>query len=182
MVTIRHERPPDIAAREALLDRCFGPTRSDKPSQRLRDGRRPAPGLAFVAVAHGRIVGTVRLWNVSAGPSRPALLLGPLAVDPPWRGRRIGAALMRRALAEGARLGHGAVLLVGDAAYYGRFGFAAARAAALHLPGNDAPERLLGLELVPQALAGATGAIRAPAPAQAAGRTHRRGADLPQAA
>ena len=67
----------------------------------------------------------MRLWEVSAGRSRAALLLGPLAVHPDYRRHGIGSALMRRALHEAGRRGHRAVLLVGDASYYGRFGFSA---------------------------------------------------------
>ena len=162
MLTIRHEKPSDVAARESLLDLAYGPARFSKPSQRLRAGRRPADGLSFVAVEDGRIVGTVRLWEVSAGPTCAALLLGPLAVHPDCRQRGIGAALMRRALDEAGRRGHQAVLLVGDAAYYGRFGFTAERTGALWLPGLDAPHRLLGRELSLGALDGASGVIRAP--------------------
>ena len=79
---IRQERLADHDARELLLDRAYGPDRFTKCSQRLREDRLPAAGLSFVATDKGRIVGTVRLWNVSAGPGRAALLLGPLAVDP----------------------------------------------------------------------------------------------------
>ena len=165
MITIRNERRSDAAAREALLDVAYGPARFGKPSQRLRQGRLPADGLSLVAVEDGRVVGTVRLWPISVGPDRPALLLGPLAVHPDCRSRGIGAALMRRALAAAARRGHCAVLLIGDAAYYGRFGFSAERTGALWLPGRYEQHRLLGCELVPDALAGARGRIAA------AGRT-----------
>jgi predicted N-acetyltransferase YhbS len=160
MVTIRHERPGDVAAREILLDLCFGEARFKKSSERLREGRRPAAGLAFVAVDDSRLVGTVRLWHVDAG-GRPALLLGPLAVDPACRGRAIGAALMRRALRAAARAGHAAVLLVGDAPYYARFGFSAAKTGGLAMPGRFEPHRLLAAELVPGALDDAGGAITA---------------------
>src|SRR5215469_1495498 len=77
---IRAERTSDVAAREALLDACFGENRHTRTCQRLRDGRAPAAGLALSAVARGKVVGTVRLWHVSAG-GIPALVLGPLAVD-----------------------------------------------------------------------------------------------------
>ncbi|MGA8952514.1 MAG: GNAT family N-acetyltransferase, partial [Xanthobacteraceae bacterium] len=80
MVSIREEKIADVAAREALLDEAYGSTRFAKASERLREGRLPATGLSLVAVEHGRLVGTVRLWNVSAGPGRAAVLLGPLAV------------------------------------------------------------------------------------------------------
>jgi predicted N-acetyltransferase YhbS len=161
MSTIRKERVNDIAAREALLDRAFGGARFEKAAERLREGRSPAAGLSFVAQDNDRVVGTVRLWHVSAGPARPALLLGPLAVDDAWRGLGIGAALMRRATEAAQRLGHTAVLLVGDAPYYGRFGFSAEKTGALWLPGPYARDRLLARELAPGALDGARGLISA---------------------
>src|SRR6266436_1200876 len=77
---IRAERASDVVAREALLDACFGEGRQMRTCQRLRDGRVPAEGLAFSAVREGKLVGTVRLWHVSAG-GKPMLMLGPLAVD-----------------------------------------------------------------------------------------------------
>src|ERR1700743_3607537 len=77
---IRAERASDVVAREALLDACFGANRHTRTCQRLRDGRAPAEGLALSAVREGRLVGTVRLWHVSAG-GIPALVLGPLAVE-----------------------------------------------------------------------------------------------------
>src|ERR1700760_2641995 len=77
---IRAERASDVVAREALLDACFGDNRHTRTCQRLRDGRAPAEGLALSVVRQGRLVGTVRLWHVSAG-GRPALMLGPLAVE-----------------------------------------------------------------------------------------------------
>jgi predicted N-acetyltransferase YhbS len=162
MLTIRQERAADAAAREALLDAAYGPSRFQKPSQRLRVGRNPARGLAFVAIIGGRIVGTVRLWEVAAGPDRPALLLGPLAVAPDHQRCGIGSALMEHALAAAARRGHGAVLLVGDLAYYSRFGFSAEHTGRLWLPGLTDKGRLLGCELAPDALKGVRGAIRAP--------------------
>ncbi len=102
MVTIRNERSGDVAAREALLDLAYGPSRFTKTSERLREGRLPAEQLAFVAVERGRVVGTVRLWHVSAGPARPALLLGPLAVHPDARNRGIGSMLVRHAISRGS--------------------------------------------------------------------------------
>ncbi len=161
MVTIREEKFADVAAREALLDEAYGAARFAKTSQRLREGRLPADGLSLVATDRGRIVGTVRLWNVAAGPGRAALLLGPLAVHPACRNRGIGTALMRRAIARARLAGHRAVILVGDAPYYGRFGFSAAPAGELWMPGRFDRNRLLALELKPGALAGARGMIGA---------------------
>jgi predicted N-acetyltransferase YhbS len=155
---IRGERASDVAAREALLDASFGTNRQTRTCQRLRDGRAPAEVLAFSAVRDGKLVGTVRLWHVDAGPTR-ALVLGPLAVDPSCRGLGIGAALMRHAVAAAKARGHGAVILLGDEAYYGRFGFASEMAGRLSLPGPFERERLLGLELRDGALDGACGLI-----------------------
>lgn len=155
---IRAERPSDVAAREALLDACFGENRHLRTCQRLRDGRAPAEGLALSAMREGRLVGTVRLWHVSAG-GVPALMLGPLAVDSECRKLGLGAALMERALAAAKALGHGAVILLGDAPYYSRFGFSPLKTVELSLPGPFERDRLLGLELHQGALDGAWGMI-----------------------
>lgn len=143
---IRAERASDAVAREALLDACFGHNRHMRTCQRLRDGRKPAEGLALSAVREGHLVGTLRLWHVSAG-GKPALMLGPLAVDTACRKFGVGAALMDEALAIAKTRGHGAVILLGDAPYYARFGFSAEKTSALLLPGPFERERLLGLEL-----------------------------------
>jgi predicted N-acetyltransferase YhbS len=159
MITIRRERQGDSEAREALLDDAYGPARFTKTSARLRDGRIPADDLSFVAVERGRVVGTVRLWHISLGRERPALMLGPLVVHTDYRRRGIGAALVRRAIRDTAGLGHRAVLLVGDLSYYARFGFSAEKTGALWLPGSFDPSRLLALDLVQGALDGALGLV-----------------------
>jgi predicted N-acetyltransferase YhbS len=207
------ESETDAPAREALLDRAMGTKRKRKSSEKLRRGRRPSEGLAFVVRdADGAVVGTVRLWDVAVkkmisslagemggspeggavpptraanddglrstlppsalpgiSPARgefgsgdvAALLLGPLAVDPSLKGAGIGSALVRRAIEEARRLGHKAILLVGDAPYYGRFGFSAEKTGGLAMPGPYERHRLLALELEPGALDGAGGVIRA---------------------
>ena len=155
---IRAERASDVVAREALLDACFGVNRHMRTCQRLRDGRAPAEGLALSVVHQGRLVGTVRLWHVSAG-GVPALVLGPLAVDASCRQLGVGAALMNHALAAAKALGHGAVVLLGDALYYTRFGFSTLKTGELSLPGPFERDRLLGLELAAGALDGACGMI-----------------------
>jgi len=170
---IRDEATRDLAAREALLDDAFGPARFLKTCQRLRDGSAPAPGLALVATDEdGALIGTLRLWPVLAG-GRAALLLGPLAVAAQARSLGVGGALIRESLARAADLRHRAVLLVGDAPYYARFGFERRFTERLMMPGPVERARFLGLELVDGALSAAQGrVIPASTPAL----------DLPQAA
>ena len=172
LFAIGAEQPHQIDAREALLDRAMGPGRTRKSSETIRQGRLPAEGLAFSATAgDGSLMGTVRLWNIDAGTrdGSPVPALLQLA------GTGIGAALMRHAIAEAARLGHAAILLVGDPEYYARFGFCADATATLAMPGPFEPRRLLALELTPGHLHGASGIIapsgRPALPARASGRT-----------
>src|SRR5260370_28260463 len=127
---IRSERASDVGAREALLDACFGANRQMRTCQRLRDGCAPAEGLALSVVRQGLLAGTVRLWHVSAG-GVPALVLGPLPVAPSCRKLGARRALMNHALAAAWARGHGAVLLLGDAPYYARFGFSALKTGEL---------------------------------------------------
>lgn len=161
--SILGEAPADVAERDALLDRAMGPRWRKKSSHKLRRGRLPSAGLAFVARdAAGSMVGTVRLWDVTAGEGGPAaLLLGPLAVDPARKSAGIGSMLMRHAIAEAKRRGHGAILLVGDAPYYARFGFTADGTAGLAMPGPYERHRFLALELAEGALDGAAGVLKA---------------------
>ena len=181
---IRAERASDVVAREALLDACFGANRHTRTCQRLRDERAPAEGLALSAVARGKLVGTVRLWHVSAG-GIPALMLGPLAVEESSRQFGVGAALMDHALAAATARGHRAVILLGDAPYYVRFGFSAEKTGALSLPGPFERDRLLGLELREGALDGAWGMISAsgaPLPKARASRAKKALQAVPHAA
>ena len=159
-VRIVAQTPRHAARGEALLDAAFGEARFEKTCARLREGRLPADGLAFSALEGSELVGTLRLWHVAAGGT-PALLLGPLAVAASHRSLGLGARMMRHALACAAVAGHRAVLLVGDAPYYARFGFERRLAAGLELPGPVDEARFLGFELAPGALAGARGMVRA---------------------
>lgn len=157
-ILVEQERAGDEAARESLLDEAFGAARFTKTSQRLRAGRLPARGLALVGRDGGALVGSVRLWNVAAG-GRPALLLGPLAVAGSHRSRGVGALMMRESLRRAAALGHKAVLLVGDAPYYARFGFDASLTVRLDLPGPVDRARFLAYEIELGALEGAAGLV-----------------------
>ena len=182
-VVVDVERPMDAEARESLLDRAFGPARFAKTCERLRAGRSPAAGLSLVArpvrVGGGAdvgLAGTVRLWHVDAG-GVPALMLGPLAVEARWRCHRVGGHLMEAAIERARTRGHQAIVLVGDAPYYARFGFERRLALGLRMPGPVEAERFLGLELVPGALAGARGPVKATGIiGLAAGRPARRAA------
>jgi predicted N-acetyltransferase YhbS len=134
---------------EALYDLAFAPGREALSSYRLREGVAPVPELCLVARdAQGILGGAIRYWPVSVD-GRRALLLGPVAVHPTRQGEGVGGALIRESLAEAARLGWTRVLLVGDAPYYGRFGFA--RLAGVEMPPPTNPERVLGLALAPGA-------------------------------
>jgi predicted N-acetyltransferase YhbS len=160
MVTIRSEISSDIAPREALLNQAFGQKRFRKTSEKLRANRVAA--LAFTAVDEGgKLIGTVRLWNIIAGSAGSSLLLGPLAVDCNHQNAGIGRALMEQAIFAACDLGADSILLVGDEPYYSRFGFSAALAHSLHMPGPVERNRFLGLELEPQALDDAEGLVAA---------------------
>ena len=163
-VVIERERPGDGSAIEALLDQAFGADRHKKQSYRFRQHVGPIEALSLVARDGERVVGTIRQWPLAiAGTApasmplmTPALLLGPIGVAADRRNERIGDRLMRESLRLADELGHGIVLLVGDLSYYGRFGFRAAAAHGLFMPGED-PRRLQVLELEPGVLGGVSG-------------------------
>lgn len=161
------EEPRHDAAIEALLDRSFGPDRFKKTAYKLREGVAPIPELGFVAIEHDELgneilEGTIRYWPVTIGGTVPALLLGPIAVSDRLQGGGLGSKLIRMSLNKAAALGHRAVILVGDAPYYARFGFTRDLTLDMALPGPVDLDRFLGLELVPGALAGAAGMVTAP--------------------
>jgi predicted N-acetyltransferase YhbS len=158
-VLLAEERDEHAAAIDRLLESAFGEARWHKTSQRLRDGHAPVRSLSLVALDRDRLIGTVRLWRIKAA-GRPALLLGPLAVDAAWRDHGIGGLLMDEALRRAITADEKAVLLVGDAPYYGRFGFSTAATGGLVLPGPVDRKRFLARELRVAALAGATGEVQ----------------------
>lgn len=160
MLRIESEKLFDIPAREALLDRAFGLNRHAKTCERLREGRLAADGLSFVLRGNDRLLGTLRFWHIDAGGA-PALMLGPLAVEPMLKGQGLGLAMMEHGLEAARALGYQAIILVGDAPYYARWGFEAHHARRLVMPGPVENERFLGLELEAGALAQASGRVRA---------------------
>jgi len=159
MIQIRHERFADFEAREALLDAAFGETRYRKSSERLREDRLPAEGLSFIAAEGRRVIGTARLWDVSIGNGKRALLLGPVAVAADCRSKGLGGTMVRRAIQAARKLAYDAIVLVGDPEYYERFGFSGGKTGALWMPGPFERHRLLGCELTAGALDGARGMI-----------------------
>jgi predicted N-acetyltransferase YhbS len=136
-VQISPEAPGDANAVEALVTAAFGPGRFAKTAERLREQAASAGG--FVARQNGRLVGSVRLWRISVG-DRPAAFLGPIAVDAAFRGGGLGADLVQAAVAQARNAGVSGVLLVGDAPYFARFGFAVAD--RVRLPGPVDPRRV----------------------------------------
>lgn len=158
---IRAERPEDADAVEALVDLAFGPGRFAKTAYRLREGVRPEERLSFVAQddAGHALWGSVRFWPVVIGESL-ALLLGPLAVVPQLRGRGIGISLMQHGIRAAAALDYGAVVLVGDEPYYAKVGFARLTPGQIRFPGPVDPDRVLGLSLNGDSLAGLSGDVK----------------------
>jgi predicted N-acetyltransferase YhbS len=159
-VLLRDERAQDAPSRERLLDDAFGPARFLKTCERLRANRRPAEGLALTAEHNGELVGTIRLWHIDAG-GVAALLLGPVAVARSLRSAGVGRRLIAESLFRAVCRGHKAVLLVGDAPYYERFGFSRSLTTSLVMPGPVEDDRFLGLDLEPGALASARGLVTA---------------------
>src|SRR4029077_17552887 len=123
-----------------------GPGRFVLSAYRLREHVDHLQDLSFTARIGTLLVGSVRLLPVVIGQSS-ALLLGPLTVEPPFRGRGIGRALLERALGEAKARGHRLVLLVGDEAYYSRVGFKAVPKGRATMPGPVDYSRLLVAEL-----------------------------------
>ena len=161
MLDLTLETSADTPEIEALLDLSFGPERLKKRSYHFRRNVPPVAELCLVARDHGnpKIVGGIRYWPITVGQmATPALLLGPLAIEPARRGTGVGAALMRQSLALAEQAGHRVVVLVGDLAYYGRFGFSPAQPRGIFMT-QEAPERVLATELAPGALDGVVGAV-----------------------
>jgi len=160
MIQLSPETADDWWEVEALYDLCFAPGREMLSSYRLRAGVPPVGPLCWVARdSDGTLVGAIRNWPVRVG-GKWALLLGPVAVHPTHQGEGVGGLLMRRALDEAADDRWSRVLLVGDAPYYGRFGFRKLEGVMMPPPTN--PDRVLGLELRPGAWVGVTGPVRRP--------------------
>jgi predicted N-acetyltransferase YhbS len=159
-LTILPETEADGAAIERLHERTFGPGRYAKTAYRLREQVAHRLDLSFTARVGTLLVGSVRLSPVRIGETR-ALLLGPLTVEPLFRDRGVGQALIVRALDEARSKGHRLVILVGDESYYGKSGFKPIPPGRIVMPGPVDPERLLVAELGDRTFDGISGAVRA---------------------
>jgi predicted N-acetyltransferase YhbS len=159
MPNIASELAADAAAIESLLDRTFGDDRVQRTVYRLREGALPVPGLSHVVRDRGAVVATLRFFPVRIDGTTPAILLGPLAVEPALQGQGLGRALIRHGLDEARRLDKGICLVVGDPNYYRPFGFVAATPLGLTLPGPVEPERFQAKEMLPGWLALARGPV-----------------------
>jgi predicted N-acetyltransferase YhbS len=156
-ITLAIERPDDWWEVEALFDLCFAPGRSALSSYRLREGVPPLADLCLTARdGNGVLSGAVRNWPVRIGKSR-VVLLGPIAVHPTRQGEGVAAILMQNCLDRARLLGWERVMLVGDAPYYGRFGFARLEGVVMPPPTN--PDRVLGLGLTDAGWGGLTGTV-----------------------
>lgn len=157
-LTILPETSDDAAAIERLHERTFGPGRFARTAYRIREGVGHDLDLSFTARIGTLLVGSVRLSPIRIGET-PALLLGPLTVEPPFRDRGIGLGLIERALQEAKVRGHKLVILVGDEPYYQRCGFKRVPKGVATMAGPVDPQRLLVAELADGAFAGVSGSI-----------------------
>jgi predicted N-acetyltransferase YhbS len=158
-ITILPETADDTLAIDRLHERTFGPGRYARTAYRIREGIGHDLALSYTARVGTLLVGSLRLSPVRIGDT-PALLLGPLTIEPPFRDRGIGMALMQRALADARDRGHRLVILVGDEPYYARVGFKRVPRGRVKMPGPVDPARLLVTELVDGAFEGVKGAVR----------------------
>jgi predicted N-acetyltransferase YhbS len=158
-LTILAETSNDAHPIERLHERTFGPGRFVLSAYRIREHVDHVLDLSFTAWIGTLLVGSVRQLPVVIGDTK-ALLLGPLTVEPPFRSRGVGRALLDRALRDAKAKGHRLVLLVGDEAYYSRAGFKVVPQGRAIMPGPVDYSRLLVAELVDGAFDGVSGAIR----------------------
>lgn len=158
-LNIRHETPDDAVAVERLHERTFGPGRFALTAYRVRERLGHAADLSFTARVGTLLIGSIWMTRITIGRTK-ALLLGPLTVEPPFRGRGVARALIERALADAKEKGHRLVLLVGDEPYYARHGFVGVPKGRVVMPGPVDPARVLIYELELGAFEGVSGPVR----------------------
>jgi putative acetyltransferase len=159
-VRVRDERAHDTERTFAVVESAFGSRLEADLVNALR--RSAQPQLSLVAEADGAVIGHVFFSPITIeadGPAPPAAQLSPVAVLPAWQRRGVGSALIRDGLDRCRALGWSSVFLVGNPAYYSRFGFRMAGPLGFTYPGPHDPYLQL-LELEPGALSGVRGRIR----------------------
>ena len=157
-LTILPEAAGDAHAIERLHERTFGPGRFVLSAYRIREHVDHLLELSFTARIGTRMVGSVRQLPITIGDTK-ALLLGPLTIEPPFRGRGVGRLLLERALKDAKAHGHALVLLVGDEPYYSRVGFKQVPKGRVTMPGPVDASRILVFELVDGAFEGVSGTV-----------------------
>ena len=165
MLEIKNQSPADQSAIENLLDLSFGSSRKKKSAYALRAGKQPVPGLSLVARNDGNLVGSIQFWPLSLDltdgeiAGKGVLLLGPLAVHPDKQNLGIGRALIEEGMNRASAAGYAAAILVGDPAYYSKFGFGHECVSGLELSLESDQARVQGRELVKDALSRLKGNI-----------------------
>lgn len=138
---------PDAGAYDHLRGKAFAfASMAPRGAEVLRAGSTPLPGAIAAAYEGGALVGYVALWPIHLSAPEGAhniVLLGPLMVDPTHQGCGLGGALMDAVLGVADAQALPPVLLVGDEAYYRRFGFVQGPAQHWAMPGIAAPSRML---------------------------------------
>ncbi|WP_326914081.1 GNAT family N-acetyltransferase [Sphingopyxis chilensis] len=133
---------------EALLDAAFGTDRFGRTAYRIREGVDAVPSLSFAAVVDGVLIGTIQCWPVAHraadGTATPLVMVGPVAVRPEVQRGGHGRMLMTHMLDAAETGADGALMMIGDPEYYGRFfGFDADATGEWELPGPFEKRRLL---------------------------------------
>jgi putative acetyltransferase len=154
-VLVRPEEPADREEVARVVATAFRSEAHARLVEALRASPGFLPSLSLVAVRDGRVVGHVMITLVALvgadGHEQHVPCLSPLAVDPDEHRQGIGSALVRAVTAAAAEQGHDLVVLEGDPAYYGRFGFepAAPHGIEVDLPSWAPPEAAQVLRLRP---------------------------------
>lgn len=152
------ETPDHDAIVDAIAADAFGPGRFARAAERVRESAPHDRSLSFVAMLYGEVVGSVRQTPILIG-DRPALMLGPLAVRPAYKRLGIGRTLMALTAEAARTAGESAIMLVGDRSYYLSLGYVPLPPGSVIMPGPVDPARILGMALVPGALAGLSGIV-----------------------
>lgn len=152
---------------EALLDDAFGADRRTRTAYRLREGVEAIGALSFAALHEGALVGSIQQWPIAlladdGGERFPLILVGPVAVAPAQQRLGIGRRLMEAALHAAESTADGALTMIGDPEYYGRFfNFSAEHTGGWRLPGPWEPRRLLARGIGGHAVPGQEGMLAA---------------------